>query len=89
MAAMQYGVLTYMTIRRSVHYQQRSKQMSPQYAAALETFRTAGSFFRKIQTAYRARECDDATFLSARKTYLEASAAFDVAEAEEDKRFPV
>ena len=60
--------------------------MSPEYKAMLEKFRNAGETFRKIQTAYRAKQCDDATFLEARRAYLAVSAEFDVVEAKEDER---
>lgn len=57
--------------------------MSPQYADALEKFRRTSQEFRAVQTAYRAKQCDDETYLTARKAYLQAHVDLDVAEAAE------
>ena len=59
--------------------------MSPEYQAALTAFRVEGRIFREVETQYRAKKCDDATYLAARQRYLKAHEMFDFRTAEDLK----
>ncbi len=58
--------------------------MSPEYQAALTAFRIEGKIFNAVAEQYRAKQCDDATYLAARQRYLKAHEMFDAAEAADD-----
>ena len=60
--------------------------MSPEYQAALTALRLEAKLFNTVAETYRAKLCDDATYLAARKLYLKAHEMFDEAEAAEDLR---
>ena len=58
---------------------QQQSALRAAYEQALLDARIATQHFRSIQEQYRARQIDDSAYLSGRKTYEAACAAFDAA----------